>query len=384
MKPPRSNFTLRSAHALLRVILAFSLAAAVTSVGADVSAQGRCNCNNGCHAYPGQCVLRGGAGCETGYAPFCGTRATSCPQNSSWVSCNGECQCVRIPGFDAGVPDGGSPPPTDSSITPPRDVTTVADIGVPPRDVTVIDAPPVTTDVPADRSTPPPVDAPGVDRPTTPADVSTPPVDAPGPRDVPVSPVDAPVAPTDAPAAPADASVPGDQPETPEEDAGPCECPSGVCVAGRCITDRCQYSPELGFVCNVAGTACRLIGGEPYCVPFCLGVRCEAGQFCDRSSGGACVTDNCAMIQCPAGLTCYRNQCGRTNDGGFVAEGDGGLLDASAPADGALTPPLIDDGGCGCRAGSPGGHSTSGALLLVAGVCVIARRRARQMASARK
>lgn len=66
---------------------------------------GTCSCNNGCHSRPGQCVTSNG--CATGYAPYCGVRATSCPQ-MGWVSCNGECSCIAIPGFDAGVPDASS------------------------------------------------------------------------------------------------------------------------------------------------------------------------------------------------------------------------------------------------------------------------------------
>lgn len=144
---------------------------------------------------------------------------------------------------------------------------------------------------------------------------------------------------------------PGDRPVA--TDAG-CVCPGGVCIDGVCVTERCGYFPEIGFLCAGGGTQCRLIEGEAYCVPVCVGVRCAAGEFCDERTGGQCVLDECATRTCPAGTTCHHNQCGN-HDGGVrgdaaTASGDGGA------AGGVMT---ADDSGCGCRASGPGRVSSA-------------------------
>ena len=264
----------------------------------DAAAQGRCSCNSGCHQYPGQCVQRSATGCDPGFAPFCGTRSSTCP-NTGWVSCDGDCTCVRVPGDDAGVADA-SAPAQDAAAILDRPVAADAD----PR----VDAPLMSLDAPAS-------DVVASDRAIA-SDVS------------------------DRPPGSGDALV--------ATDAG-CVCPGGLCLGGACITERCRYFPELGFLCTGAGTTCRLIDGEAYCVPVCVGVSCAGGEFCDASSAGQCVRDDCATRTCPAGTTCHHNQCGNYES---EVRGDAATTsaDASSPG-GAIT---ADESGCGCRASGPG------------------------------
>lgn len=323
-------------------LLAASLLLSLLALPSASAAQGRCACNSGCHQYPGQCVQRSATGCDPGFAPFCGTRAATCP-NSAWVSCSGECTCVRVPGGgDGGVLDAST---TDLGG---------ADVSAPPMDARPADVS-IGLDRPASPDADPRVDAPlmSLDAPTSdapPADVVSP--DRPGVPDAGVRPdgasVDRPAA-TDAPPAGADAG---------------CECPGGVCIAGVCVTERCTYHPELGFICSTEGTSCQLIDSEPFCVPLCLGQRCAEGEFCDESSAGRCVRDECATRTCPAGTTCYRNQCG-AYDGGVT-----GSADVAAPGGGMTA----EESGCGCRAGGPGA-SRSAAWWGVAALLFAIRRR---------
>lgn len=363
---------------------ALSLAAALALLvsSSDASAQGRCSCNSGCHRYPGQCVQGGSnSGCEAGYAPFCGTRASSCPQ-TGWVTCNGECTCVRI-----GPIDGGAPP---------SDVTSVSDAPPPPRDVPASFDAPMPTDVPASFDAPSPTDVrPGVDAPSPVDAPSGPdvtvirdgavPSDAPTPGDRPVTPVDAVVvlpdgavvvdatAWDDAPATPSDAPIPsldgavigpdgaviGIDGALPPADV-PVSCDGGVSYRGRCLTDRCQYQNELGFICPIADHTCRVLGDEAWCVPACLDVTCEMGSFCDPSTG-TCRVDQCATTRCPSGQICRENQCLPAPDG----------------SPGAGPPAGAEDGGCGCRATSHA-RSTRAALVLTGLAALLRRRRARR------
>lgn len=319
-------------------ILAASLLLSLLAHPSASAAQGRCSCNNGCHQYPGQCVQRGGTGCDPGFAPFCGTRGATCP-NASWVSCSGECTCVRVPGGgDGGVLDAST-----------GDLGG-ADVSAPPTDARLVD---VSTglDRPAATDVPPRVDAPLMSPDVPSSDVAS--SDGPRPADASVLPdgaaLDGPLA-TDAPA--------------PGSDAG-CECPGGVCIAGVCVTERCTYHPELGFICASSGTSCQLIDSEPYCVPLCLGQTCAEGEFCDESSGGRCVRDECATRTCPAGTTCYRNQCG-AYDGGVTGSADAGAPDAGMTA---------EESGCGCRAAGPTRSMSNGWWGVAALVFAIRRRR---------
>lgn len=304
-------------------LFAVALLASLLGLALPAAAQGRCSCNSGCHQYPGQCVQRGGAGCDPGFAPFCGTRASSCP-NTGWVSCSGDCACVRVPGGDGGVAD---------AVT--SDLGVVVDAALPPQDARPADA------------------QPAADGPMMSLDAPSPDVVAPSP-DVVAS--DRAVA-SDAPPASGDAP--------PATDAG-CVCPGGVCIDGACVTERCGYFPELGFLCAGVGTRCRLIAEEAYCVPVCAGVRCAAGEFCDERTAGQCVLDDCATRTCPAGTTCHHNQCGN-HDGGVrgdaaTASGDGGAMTA-------------EDGGCGCRAPGPGRAGSAAWWGVAALLCAIRRRK---------
>lgn len=355
----RSRLRPRLVHVGVALI-AFVVA---TSLPAVASAQGRCSCNNGCHQYPGQCVQPGSSGCESGFAPFCATRAGTCP-NASWVSCGGECTCVRITPLDAGVPDAGR---TDASTT--TDVPASMDLGVsrdvpasmdarPPADVLVsMDArppadAPVATDIPGRDA--PAVDVPGSDVIAPTGDAMIPVSDRPGtPTDSPEVLVDGGVPVLDAATTP-DSASPSDAPA--RVDAG-CECVGGACIGDVCYRDRCVYNPELGFICASAGTSCRLVNGEPICVPICAGVTCGAGEFCDERSNGLCVADRCATMQCPIGTTCQRNQCGRWGDGGVA------MTDGSVAADGSSAPPTATEDGCGCRVGQTGGRRGLSAAL---------------------
>ncbi len=289
-------------------------------------AQGRCSCNNGCHAYPGQCVQRGSSACEAGFAPFCATRASTCP-NTGWVSCGGECTCVRVGPVDGGtLSDAGSTPDasTSTDATAPMDRPVASDVVA-------------TSDAQTSRDATSSIG----DATMSAGDATATTSDASAGSDV-ISSADGAPAPNDASAADSD---------------GGCVCAGGVCVGGRCYRDRCTYHPELGFICTTPGQTCRLFGGDPICLPVCVGVTCATGEFCDERSNGACVADRCASITCPSGTTCVRNQCGRWGgpDGGvFIADqGDAGL-------DGGVAPTLTADEGCGCRAGASTHHSARG------------------------
>ncbi|MFN3202932.1 MAG: hypothetical protein ACE366_31355 [Bradymonadia bacterium] len=94
------------------------------------------------------------------------------------------------------------------------------------------------------------------------------------------------------------------------------ECPSGVCVDGRCA-EPCMINecPGEGFLCMdglcrllcevepcEAGFVCRVEG----CVDLCAEVTCDGGQVC---SGGECVDDNCYAVGCPEGQRCVASTC---------------------------------------------------------------------------
>lgn len=371
---------------LLVALLAFALAGVSPSTA---GAQGRCSCNSGCHMFPGQCVQPGSAGCESGFAPFCATRATSCP-NLGWVSCGGECTCVRVAPLDAGTPDAGA-----------ADVAMSIDLPVPADRSTPADAP-VATDVRPTTDAPAAMDAPTASDSSAPSDLpNRDAVAAEGgsPRpDAGSMAVDTPGAPTDqAASAPdlgnatfdgggsspdvasaSDATESGPDASTASD--GGCACAGGGCAAGVCYRDRCTFNAELGFVCTTPGTACRLFGADPICVPVCAGVTCAGGQFCDERSNGACVVDRCAAIACPSGTTCLHNQCGRWSgaDGGvFVPK------DADVGGDGgASVLPTATETGCGCRVGDRSAGGRGGALgaVLVALVGWARARRRRVIA----
>ena len=411
---PRSRFR---PSLSLAALAAFVLTAALPAVA---SAQGRCSCNSGCHQFPGQCVQGGSAGCESGFAPFCGTRPTTCP-NAGWVSCSGDCTCVRIAPLDAGVPDAGRADvslPTDApalvdrgtatDTASPSDVPASMDLGVsfdvpasmdvrPANDVPAAQDLGLSVDVGAARDALVSIDVgaaadvPGRDAPAV--DV----VGADGPTsvsDVPVAESDAAPTGADAPVATFDGGVPAldaapglDAPGSASDAAAAgddgCVCVGGACLGNVCYRERCTYNPELGFTCATPGTTCRLVGGDPYCVPLCAGVSCAAGEFCDERSNGACVADRCASIECPVGTTCVHNQCGRWSgaDGGAFVTEDGGGVEADG---GGTAPPTATDTGCGCRVGEQTGDDgrwgLPAALLALFGLGGGRRRRARRAA----
>ena len=89
--------------------LAVGLAASVfgaTLAGEALGDPGTCQCNDGCHSFPGQCTHSNG--CNVGYAPVCGTRPTGTCPKVGWVSCDGTCTCEPIAGFDAGAGSSGT------------------------------------------------------------------------------------------------------------------------------------------------------------------------------------------------------------------------------------------------------------------------------------
>jgi hypothetical protein len=353
----------------LRLLSALALLLAFAAPTPAV-AQGRCRCNMGCHQYPGQCVSNGGAGCDPGYAPFCGTRAGTCPR-TGWVTCNGECTCTRIGPGDAGVA------PLDAST--PADVSATIDVG--PRmdapasdrpvseDVVVIDRP--RTDSASATDTP----APGLD---TPPGRDAPAVSSDAPAvssDAPAVSSDAPAVSSDAPAVSSDAVsksldalvTPSDAPlvSLPDGstavDAGVCACDGGPCYLGTCPTTRCRYEMELGFICPLSGHTCRVIADEAWCVPACLDVQCPVGAVCDPRTGTCGALDCDAQRACPSGARCVMNRCAPAE------AGDGGVGDGGATPDAA-------NAGCGCRTARRG-DTPRGALALLA-ICALAGRRA--------
>jgi MYXO-CTERM domain-containing protein len=353
--------TPRAFRLLLPLLLGLVGTLTVVAAPREAAAQGTCRCNRGCHNFPGQCV-QSGTGCAAGYAPFCGTRADAC--QTGWVSCNGTCTCVRIPGYDAGVP------PTD---VPGVDVSMPTDTGTP-----VDTGFPVDASVPTDLGTPVDVGP----RPDTGMPTDT------GPRPDTGAPVDRPVIPgEDVPVSMPDGAVPFDRPVVPGEDVPPpqdagfapdgapaCVCPGGLCIAGRCITERCDYQKELGFLCPGSDRVCRIVDGEPYCVPPCLGLTCTMGEFCDETTADQCVADTCDTRNCPVGTVCRRNRCVTADDAGAARPDDGGGFDGSVgPNTGN------DDGGCGCRAaGAPASRGGAAGMLLVGLMMALgARRRGR-------
>lgn len=302
-------------------------------------AQGTCSCNNGCHARPGQCVMNGGNGCAAGYAPFCETRATSCP-TMGWVSCSGSCACVPIPGYDAGTPPDASMPPdapvSESSVPPDGPVSDVARV-----------------DAPVSESSVPP-DAPASDAPATP--------------DVSVLPDGAVLLDAATPDAPA--------------------CPDGVLLEGVCYREHCMWQgPELGWACLDPASTCRLLSGVPWCIPVCVGTTCGAGEVCDPLNG--CVTNRCSTVSCEAGLSCFANRCvgpeagapgdaSASGDGGVLGDGASGSLDGSRSMDGGSGSPRPN--ACGCHtpgSSRAGGHGAAlaGLLLLLASISRTQRRK---------
>ena len=136
-------------------------------------------------------------------------------------------------------------------------------------------------------------------------------------------------------------------------------CPTDQeCIAGACVPDLCA-----GASCP-SGEVCR----AGACVDACAGVTCPAGELC---RAGACVTDPCFGVTCEDGERCSGGSCipdGTPRDAGGMRQ------DAGPGGDAGATPP-VEDGGCGCRTAAPSGGSPGVALLLLAGLFALRRRR---------
>ncbi len=300
-------------NSTLRCLALSMLLAAIAIIPRTSEAQGVCRCNMGCHARPGQCVIAVESACGAGYAPFCGTRTASCPM-MGWVSCDGTCSCVPIPGWDGGT----------------ADVVGVDTVGT---DVVGMDT--VRPDVAG-------TDVVGADIVTT---------DSPG---------------TDV--------IPGA--DTLVLDAA--ECPDGVVIEGMCFRERCVWhGTEIGWACATPRTGCRIIAGTPYCIPRCLGVTCAAGEFCDPDDGctaDRCATISCDAGTTCRMNRCVDPSAGA--DGS--AAGDGGDLDGGVGGDGAAGDGGNTGrrGGCACRTPQHSSSRSGAALLaLLLGTIGCSRRR---------
>ena len=193
-------------------------------------------------------------------------------------------------------------------------------------------------------------------------------------------------------------------------------CPHGqVCRVGQCVSPCDGVTCEAGKVCE--GGACQPPCGEcrdcasattkcvesgakkGVCVETgCESITCPAGQVC---KAGAC-QDGCKDVKCPSGQACMNGACmmsdlpdagapvtgvagtsGSAGNFGFGGVGSGGSTGSGGvfgaggmSGKGGSTPPRI--GGvtsCGCDVGD--GPGAGGAALLLLGVVLALRRRAR-------
>jgi len=89
-------------------LVAATIAFSVTMIPRAASASpGTCTCNSGCHESPGMCIQK--VFCSVGYLPSCGYRggdggAPECPK-IGYLSCDGTCTCVPVPGGCEVFPD---------------------------------------------------------------------------------------------------------------------------------------------------------------------------------------------------------------------------------------------------------------------------------------
>ena len=383
---------------------AFFVAAAVFGTAmltpsAASAAGGTCSCNSGCHNSPGMCLLKNF--CALGYVASCGYRSDDgglpvCPK-VGYISCDGTCGCVPIPGFcetvggadycDSGPPDTGTDTATadtsvsdtatadtatadtatsDTAVSDTAVSDTLVDTGTP-----VDSAPPVDTGTPVDSA--PPVDT------GTPADSAPPidtgtPVDSTPPDDTGTPPVDA----------PADTCVPS-------------ACPPGtkaVVIAGECDPFCAQPCGTGEFKCaGLTGTKCS----DGFCIPACLLTGCPDCQRCSIGDG-KCFDDTsaCADAGSDGGGGDGTASDGGTGDGSGgdgsgddASGGDGGVDaatvgDSSFGADGDLdgAPGNPDagtapKGGCGCEIPGDSSTGSNAALLAAAAAMVVFARRRR-------
>lgn len=332
------------------------------------AAPGTCKCNNGCHANPAQCVKA--AGCNIGYAPSCGFRTgdggiPECPK-TDYISCNGDCTCVPIPGFcetvgGAEYCDAGPEPTPDTGPgdTGPADTGAPLDSGVAPDSST-----PDTTVV--DSSVPD----------TTATDSGTPDTTTPD-TIVPDSVVPDSAAVDSAPDGATDTFVP--------DSCVPLACPPGtksVPIPGECDP---YCAPPCGsgeFKCpGLTGASCT----DGFCVPKCLVSPCPDCKRCSLGDG-TCFDDPTA---CDGGVgdgggdgASDGASDGAVGDTGLGPDGsvgdvgaDGSLDDGGA--EGGLADPdavIGGNGGCGCSTPQTGNAGLAGLALPLAWIALRRRK----------
>ncbi len=181
------------------------------------------------------------------------------------------------------------------------------------------------------------------------------------------------------------------------------DCYSKGCAAGlACIDRQCIVDPCAGKSCG-KGDLCN--GGV--CLPSCAGVVCVAGQvctngacaqsacaqgcdsdsFCDAATG-ACRPTPCAGIACPAGRVCLNTTGLCTDDpcekvhcgaGQLCIVRDDGTPDCKIPAATGMvvSAQTSGNGAFSCSYASPGGETSSAAVMLSAlvGLVLWSRRR---------
>ena len=180
-------------------------------------------------------------------------------------------------------------------------------------------------------------------------------------------------------------------------------CESGFCVDGVCCDGPCT---DQCAACNVFGKKgrCIAVNGKP------VGTRaaCAGSPPCQ----GLCDGKQTAQCNYPFGVTCNPAKCegsvasvAATCDGagactpGATTNCDWGCLgagcaprppdmastdDAALPDGGADRAPVHDAGGCGCRVARAQSIPTPGALLVIAVVFGMKRRRAAKRAVAER
>ncbi|MBL8677681.1 MAG: hypothetical protein JNK05_00830 [Myxococcales bacterium] len=182
-----------------------------------------------------------------------------------------------------------------------------------------------------------------------------------------------------------------------------------LCIAGRCVMDRCATTtcpamqacvdgtcvPSCAMVTCPMGQSCNQTTGmcAPSMTDPCASVRCAANQVCNPATGmcvlsmcgpqttcprgqacnpvtGACSDDSCATVRCPTGQTCSAGTC------------------REAPRPPVMTIPadrVISSGG-GCTVARAPSHSNNGGSIvaaLAAAAVLVGARRARKRRSLR-
>jgi PKD repeat protein len=169
------------------------------------------------------------------------------------------------------------------------------------------------------------------------------------------------------------------------------KCQDVTCAAGFACAPETGTCQDLCLTLSCPGQACA--AGE--CRPACVVSGCAATESCNATTG-VC-EPRCAAISCAAGAVCVptTGECELPgSDGAAPGEPDGGAGDEDAsPADAATTDTtgagkgdvlavtVKDSEGCGCDLGAAPGRPSPAALLLVALVTLLGRRRAGKRAA---